>query len=70
MGVGREWRIWQANGQGYRSRTQTSQVGHNNLLKQRHGYKAVIKPIETKAWLPLPGTGRTEPLVVKVIGGA
>jgi hypothetical protein len=29
-----KWQIWQANTQGFRSRTQ---VGQNNLLKQRHG---------------------------------
>ena len=30
----------------------------------------MVITFETKAWLLFPGTGCTEPLVVKVIGGA
>lgn len=44
--------------------------GHNNVLKQRHGCKVVIIAFETKASLSFPGTGSTDPFVVKVTGGA
>lgn len=48
------------------------QGGQNKIVITRWSLKQAVltrwsgQPFETKAWLPFPGTGRTERFIVKV----